>query len=118
MPIVLVDMIGDSPPREGLAKELADACSPAFPPEHREVWVQVRVLPSRGWAVSGQPTGANPIFVHVLREVNPQGEALKKEIQGVTTAVARVTGRPMAEVHVIYEPSARGRMAFGGRLLE
>lgn len=57
------------------------------------------------------------MFVHVVREVNPRGARLRREILGLTAAVARVTGRPRKLVHVIYEASAKGRMAFGGRLL-
>lgn len=103
-----------------LAQSLADAGSPAFPPEQREVWLQVRYTPHRDWAVSrGSSSGRpSPILVHVLREVNPQGRDLKQEIRGITAAVARVTGRPEENVHVTFEPSARGRVAFGGKLLE
>ena len=120
MPIVTVDIIGEPGPSETkLAQELADACAPAFPPEHREVWLQVRFTPGRDWAVSGGPASERPapILVHVVREVNPQGKDLEREIRGITAAVARVAARPAENVHVTYEPSALGRMAFGGKLL-
>lgn len=120
MPILLIEMVGElSAPREDFAKELANACSPAFPPEHGEVWVQLRFVPRQNWAISGrESTETSPVFVHVLREVNPKGEALNQEVRGLTSAVARLTGRSLEDVHILYEPSAQGRMAFGGRLLE
>lgn len=120
MPIVRVEIIGSPVPRtEKLAPTLAQECSPAFPPNHREVWLQVQLVPGPNWAVSTpSKPGPGPVFVHVVREVNPRGAQLNREIEGLTAAVARVTGRPREQVYVLYEPSARGRMAFGGRLLK
>lgn len=119
MPIVTIEIVGGSALRGAkLSQRLADACSPAFPPEHREVWLQLRLVRGPSWAVSKKSSrGRKPVFVHVVREVNPRGAKLKQEIQGLTEAVARVTGRPRDQVHVLYEPSAKGRMAFGGRLV-
>ena len=120
MPFVSVEIVGDPEYRAaGLAQALADACSPAFPPEHREVWVRVRSVPLLDWAVtSNSPPRPLPVFVHVVREENPGGDPLRREIQGLTAAVARVTGRPVDAVVVEYAPSGRGRLAFAGKLLE
>ena len=120
MPIVIVDIIGDpTQGEEGLAQRLADACSPAFPPEHREVWLQVRFTPARDWAVSGGATQNRPlpVLVSVTREVNPQGKDLALEVRGITQAVAHALARTEQDVIVTYEPSGKGRMAFGGNLL-
>lgn len=119
MPIVTIEIFGGLGRRAGkLAQALADECSPAFPPNHREVWLHLRLVPGENWTVSNRSIrGPLPVFVHVVREVNPRGAKLRREIERLTGAVARVTGRPQKQVHVIYEPSAKGRMAFGGRLL-
>lgn len=36
----------------------------------------------------------------------------------LATAVAEVTNHPVRNVHVPFEPAPRGRIAFGGRLVE
>jgi phenylpyruvate tautomerase PptA (4-oxalocrotonate tautomerase family) len=38
------------------------------------------------------------------------------EVEAVTEAMARLFDRPRENVHVLYEPEGRGRVAFGGRL--
>ncbi len=120
MPFVTVEIVGASDePTQPLAQALADACSPAFPPEHSEVWVRVRNVAAQNWAITrGKATPPYPVFVYVMREINPVGAALQREVDGVTTAVANVTGRPVDSVIVEFEPSAVGRLAFGGNLLE
>lgn len=120
MPFVTVEIVGGSEgSSESLAQQLAEACSPAFPPEHREVWVRVRRVSESDWAITGRPGSRPlPVFVSVVREENPTGEDLKREIRGLTEAVARVTGRPSESIAIEYEPSARRRLAFGGNLLE
>ncbi len=119
MPFVTVEVIGDvATPSPVLAQSLADACSAAFPPEHREVWVRIRRVSSENWAITGgKGHPPYPVFVSVVREVNPQGEDLLREVEGITQAVARVVGRPRETICVEFEPSARGRLAFGGRLV-
>ena len=119
MPFVSVEVVGELDSQsDTVAQELADACSPSFPPDHREVWVRVRYVSEREWAVSGRRASRPyPVFVYVVREQNPTGEDLQRELVGLTEAVARVTERPMEAVAVEYEASASGRLAFGGQLV-
>ena len=119
MPFVTVEIVGDlDRAPDGLAQALADACSPAFPPEHREVWVRIHRLSRDDWAITApSKSGALPVFVCVVREDNPIGNNLKHEVAELSKAVSKVTGRAIESICVTYEPSARGRLAFGGKLI-
>ena len=59
-----------------------------------------------------------PIFVSVLKREMPVGAELQSEIRRLTAAVAEICDRPPDTVHVLYEASAKGRLAFGGTLVE
>ncbi|MCC7536526.1 MAG: hypothetical protein IT379_09955, partial [Deltaproteobacteria bacterium] len=65
----------------------------------------------------GPEPGVMPVFVRVLARDVPEGDALGAQVRDLTRAVALVCGRPEANVHVLYEPSATGRLAFGGKLV-
>ena len=56
------------------------------------------------------------MFVTVLKAQRPTGLALEADVRALTEGVARVCGRPVENVHVLYEPEVQGRIAFGGRL--
>jgi hypothetical protein len=64
----------------------------------------------------GPPAGAQPVLVSVLLADPPQGTDLAAQAARLTQAIARVCRRPPENVHVLYEPPARGRIAFGGKL--
>lgn len=46
------------------------------------------------------------------------GAELQAEVSAVTHAIAQVTDRPTACVHIEYAPAAVGRVAFGGKLVQ
>jgi phenylpyruvate tautomerase PptA (4-oxalocrotonate tautomerase family) len=66
---------------------------------------------------TGQGVPYAPVFVRVLKKSLPQESELATEVEALTRAVAEACGRDPAQVHVIYEPGAAGRVAFGGRLV-
>jgi phenylpyruvate tautomerase PptA (4-oxalocrotonate tautomerase family) len=121
MPILDVEVVGalPVPVARGLAHRLADAAGAVFraPPMH--TWVRLRRLASEDYAESagGSPRGVRPVFVSVLLARPPRGRARAKQVSRLTDAVARECRRPRENVHVLYRASARGRAAFGGRLL-
>ena len=47
-----------------------------------------------------------------------QAGAVRHQLARLTAAVAKVTGVPGENVHVLVEPAARGRIAFGGQLVD
>jgi phenylpyruvate tautomerase PptA (4-oxalocrotonate tautomerase family) len=122
VPILDVEVVGPlaARTRGGLAARIADAAGAIFeaPPTH--TWVRLRFLPRARYGESGggPPPGAKPVFVSVLKRRRPARRALAREIEALTRAVARETGRSAENVHVIYRPPAGGRAAFGGHLVE
>lgn len=122
MPIVDVAIVvaHEVPLRSDLAQELADACAAALNEAPGRLWVRLERLSSERYAENGCQLAADelPVFVTVLHGTVPVGPTLKAEIDTLTSAVARVTARPASRVHIEYAPSARGRLSFGGRLVE
>ena len=47
----------------------------------------------------------------------PQGEELRSQVHRLTLAIAKVCDRAPENVHLFYQASARGRVAFGGKLV-
>jgi len=122
MPILQVEIV-DNPGAtlaSGLAQRLADEAGRVLGAAPGTTWVTVNQIPSTRYAESGGDAGPGyrPIFVRVLKRVLPEGPARTSEIAALTDAVAGVCGWPAGQVHVIYEPPALGRVAFGGAIVE
>ena len=121
MPILAVDII-DRPGASlapDLAQRLADEAGRALGAPPGTTWVLVDLIPSTRYAESGGRPGEHlPIFVHVLKRALPEGHERAAEAAALSAAIAGVCGWPPDEVHVIYEPSALGRVAFGGAMVE
>lgn len=121
MPIVNIEIVADAdaaPP--GLVQALADRAGRIFGSPPGTTWVRVRALPASGYAENEAAVAANdrPVFVTVTRRQLPAPPALAEEIGALTRAVAQLVGRPAERVHVMYEPGAAGRAAFGGTVVE
>jgi hypothetical protein len=58
------------------------------------------------------------VFITVLHADLPPREALAGQALALSKAVSACLGREFEHVHVEYAPSGRGRVAFGGRLLQ
>ena len=122
MPIVDIEMVIEpgEMPAVGLAKTLSDAAAKVFETPAGRTWVRLRALPSAQYAENGDgpAEGVRPVFVTILKSKRPTGETLREETGRLTEAIATVCGRPAENVHVLWLPEAKGRMAFGGRLVE
>jgi phenylpyruvate tautomerase PptA (4-oxalocrotonate tautomerase family) len=66
----------------------------------------------------GPPPGVQPVIVSILLAEPPQGAARAEQAARLTQVVAEACGRPVENVHVIFRPPGKGRVAFGGRLIE
>ena len=120
MPVLEVEVVGDpgTAQQEGLARRIADAAGSVLGSDPQETWVRLRFLPIEQYAENGgAPADLAPVFVNVLRRRNPEEEALGREVEALTVAIAAACGRPAANVHVRYEVAGAGRQAFGGRLI-
>jgi phenylpyruvate tautomerase PptA (4-oxalocrotonate tautomerase family) len=119
MPIVDVELVGDDGRVAALTQRLADAIGKALSSRPGGTWVRVRLLPRDQYAENGGLEDAvRPVFVTVLERTLPTGPDLADRISRVTAAVAASTDRDPTNVHVLFAPSAAGRLAFGGRLVD
>lgn len=122
MPVVTIEIVGavERTREEDLAQSLADAVGDVFRSPPGQTWVRVRSLARDGYAENAAPVDASglPVFVTILKRQAPGGAQLLAEVAAVTEAIAQVIGRPASCVHVEYAPSAAGRLAFGGTLVQ
>ena len=118
MPIVDVEIVGQESVDGDLAARLADMAGQVFGSPPASTWVRVRHLPKHFYAENSTetPEGWSSVFVTILKAQRPVGAALEAEIRALTDGIASVCGRPAECVHILYEPDARGRISFGGRL--
>lgn len=121
LPILDIDLVVAAGERldAALASTLADAAGKVFGSVAGSTWVRVRPLPREHYAENGggPPDGVDPVFVRVLLADAPSGEELRSQVHHLTAAIAKICGRPPENVHLLYEPAAKGRVAFGGKLL-
>lgn len=119
MPIIDIELVEPAgrPPEPGLAQALADALGEAFEVAPGKIWTRIRSLSAANYA-ENRISAPNPVFVTILASTPLAVEELRQRITQVTEIVARLTRRPADNVHVLFEPPAKGRIAFGGRLVE
>ena len=122
MPILDIEVVTEAGQgsSSGLAARLADAAAAVFKTPPGRTWVRLRSLPSSDYAedAGGPPAGVRPVFVRVLKATLPASDVTAREAAALASALAGVLGWPVENVHILYEPPALGRLAFGGRLLD
>jgi len=121
MPILDVQLVG--PVAEGdratLARRIADAAGAVFASRPQQTWVTLRLIADDEYSENGGGLGGGvrPVIVSVLHVDPPTGDALIEQVARLTHAIAQACGRSPENVHLIYQPVAKGRTAFGGRLV-
>jgi phenylpyruvate tautomerase PptA (4-oxalocrotonate tautomerase family) len=100
------------------AKNLAEAIAEALNASPGRVWVRLELLPQEAYAENGAGQQVFPVFVKVLHADMPPHEALVAQAAALAKAVASCVGRSPEHVHIEYAPPGRGRVAFGGELLQ
>lgn len=120
MPIIDVEII--LRPSETIGKEmvseLANEIGDILRTQEGQTWVKVHELSADHYAENGEKSeGVYPIFISVMKSKLPTDEELQGEVEKITGAVAQICGRPSENVHVIYQPEGRGRVAFGGKIV-
>lgn len=124
MPIVDIEVVTGAAGPEVVEKEalqlLADELGRLFGSDSGETWVRLRSIDQDAYAENGGVPGSPilPVFVSILRAELPKRVALRQEMPRVAEIVARILDRPRENVHVLYAPDARGRIGFGGELVE
>lgn len=116
MPIVDVELVAADAVDRELAKKLADMAGEVFGSPPAGTWVRVRLLPQYLYAENdtAEPAGWRSVFVTVRKAQRPTGAALEAEVRALTAGIAQVCNRPVESIHILYEPDALGRIAFGG----
>ena len=121
MPVLDVRVVGELAAGldDGLAQRIADAAAEVLGSRPRGTWVAVETIPAALYAENAvTEPGVAPVFVRVLLRDGPPRDDAAEQVAALTGAVAGCCGRPPENVHIIYEPAAAGRVAFGGRLVE
>ncbi|MEJ6603344.1 MAG: hypothetical protein ACKVI3_01315 [Verrucomicrobiia bacterium] len=119
MPLVEVEFIGKTEVETAsFTRPIADKLGEIFKSPTACTWVRVRHTPATHYAEnqSGNPRGANAVFVTItLRELpDPASQAI--QAREIAHALTGISGIPSAQVHLIYGPAAQGRIALGGEL--
>ena len=122
MPIVTIELLEDTPVAAvdtATLQALGDDLGALFDSEPGGTWVRLEPVPRSAYVENGQALTAavRPAFVRVLKADIGDETARASEAQHVSAIVAEHLGRPRENVHVLFEPAARGRIAFGGELL-
>ena len=120
MPIVDIEIVlraNESVYKE-MVSDLAEELGDIFHTPQGGTWIKVHPLSADQYAENGgTPDGIHPIFVAIIKSKLPSLEEMQNEAAKITGAVAQICGRPSENVHVIYQPEGRGRVAFGGKLV-
>lgn len=120
MPILDVEIVGSIPNdvAQGLAERMAEAAAGVLGSRPQSTWVKLRFLAEEEYAEDGggPPEGVKPVLVSVLQANVQEGSRLAEQASRLTEAIAGACGRPATNVHIIFEPAAAGRIAFGGKL--
>jgi phenylpyruvate tautomerase PptA (4-oxalocrotonate tautomerase family) len=121
MPVLEVRVVGELAGGldDGLAQRIADAAAEVLGSRPRGTWVTVDMVAAERYGENGGvEAGVAPVFVRVLLRDGPPGADAAERVAALTGAVAGCCGRAPENVHIIFEPAAAGRVAFGGRLVE
>ena len=119
MPIVEIEVV--LKPNEIIqgitVEELADQLGEIFNSPKGTTWIKIRALERDHYSENGgTPDGVFPVFVSILKSMFPGRDEMQKEVEMITGAVAQTYRRPSENVHIIYLPEGKGRVAFGGKL--
>jgi len=106
--------------RAGLAAEIADRAGEIFGTPKGRTWVKLHPIRPEHYAENGAgpDNEISPVFVSVLRARLPEPEPMQTEVTFLIETIALACARPPGNVHIIYQPAAAGRVAFGGKVVE
>jgi phenylpyruvate tautomerase PptA (4-oxalocrotonate tautomerase family) len=122
LPIIEIELIlrpGESVP-DGLAAQIANSSGEIVGTPKGGTWVKIHAIPSENYAENGAEPDDTvfPVFVSILKSRLPDPKAMQAEVTRLTETIAQICARPPENVHIIYQPPAAGRAAFGGRVAE
>ncbi len=117
MPILQLDIVGDALDYpQGLAQRVADAAAVVLSSRPGGTWVKISFCDSANYAENGGAAAGYPMLVSLLQAEPSSGDAQQEQIAALAQAIAHASGHPLENIHILVEPAAKGRIAFGGRL--
>jgi len=117
MPILTFEIVGPIE-NEDLAHSLANTAGEILGAKQGTTWVKIHFLPTENYSESGNFAGEiQPVFVSVLLGQFYKNKEYAKVAQELSLAFSKIMGRAQENIHILFEPSAMGRIAFGGKLL-
>ncbi len=116
MPILDIEIVGELERDQNLAQRLADAAGSALDAPPQSTWIKLHLIPADHYAENDGAMEGPPVIVRLLQAEPLTGDALEAQLSVLTEAIAEVLQRPAENVHIIVEPPAAGRVAFGGTL--
>lgn len=122
MPILDIEIVlreNESLPPD-LPQIIADRVGEIFGSGPGGTWVRVHPIDPGHYAenATGPDELAYPVFVSILKVDLPPPSRIQAEITRLTEGLASACHRPPENIHIIYLPDGRGRVAFGGKLLK
>jgi hypothetical protein len=120
MPVLEIELVGEPGLRKDLGRLLADAAARVLSPDRRGAtwvklgWTQKWHYAENGWDERETP---DPVFVRLLVAAWPDETERADTSRRLAEALAPLCDRSPELVHILWEPPAAGRVAFGGRLL-
>lgn len=117
MPILNVEIVGELY-NPGLARTLADAAGPILDSKPAGTWVKLHMMPEMDYAENGVPTNNRPVFVSLLAAKEMSAGRRAEVARQISASFAEIMHRPAENIHILFEPEATGRMAFGGKLVK
>ena len=122
MPIVDVTIVvgRDEEVAAGLTQALADGIGRVLDSPPGQTWVRLHPLAQDRYAENNASLSSTdlPVFAAVLTRQRPDQSQLAGTVAKLTRVISEATGRSSERVHIEYAPSAIGRIAFGGKLVE
>ena len=120
MPILNVEIVGEEQDfAQNLAQQIADAAGEVLESRPQGTWVRLSYLSARNYAENtGADPTVTPVFVSVILSEVPETQVLRTRVSSLARAIASVLSANPENVHILIEPPAKGRIAFGGKLVE
>ena len=120
MPIIDVQIVGEIevPSRAKMTQIIADRVGGILKARVGGTWVRLHFFPADCYAESGNvPSEVMPVFVSVLTGKRVEIDDRSRIALELASAISEITSRPEENIHIVFEPEAVGRIAFGGKLV-
>ena len=121
MPIIDIELVEDEAPQAvsaEIVQALADELGELLGSNQASTWVRMRYLPRDQYAENqgAIDQSTRPVFVTVLKAFSGDEQQLA-EARAIADKVSGLLQRPIQNTHILFQPDAVGRIAFGGELI-